>query len=135
MGPLMKAMKKMARPLSFDEYASAWVARDLLRASVVGEMTERPIIVAPVAAIPAFPHDQRGGFQVEGKAVEYLHVFSYAQTYNVLGLPAAVVPCGRSPEGLPIGVQIVGRPYEEEAVLSVAAALEDALGGFQPPPL
>ena len=39
-------------------------------------------------------------------------------------IPAVVVPVGHSPEGLPIGVQIVGRPWEEEQVLAVAAALE-----------
>ena len=135
MGPLLKAMKKISKPLSFDEYTAAWIARDLLRASILREMQERPVLLSPVAAIPAFPHDHRGGFDVEGRSVEYLHVFSYAQTYNVLGLPAAVVPCGRSPEGLPIGVQVVGFPYAEETVLAVAALLEESLGGFQPPPL
>jgi Asp-tRNA(Asn)/Glu-tRNA(Gln) amidotransferase A subunit family amidase len=60
---------------------------------------------------------------------------SYTMTYNVLGLPGAVVPCGRSPEGLLIGVQIVGRPFEEETVLAVAALLEESLGGYQRPPI
>ena len=53
---------------------------------------------------------------------------------NLLGLPGAVVPVGRSPEGLPIGVQVVGRPFEEELVLAVAARVEKA-GGWQEPPL
>ncbi len=135
MGPLLKAMKKISKPLSFEEYTGAWVARDLLRGSVVREMMERPIILAPVAAIPAFAHDHRGGFDVEGRAVEYLHVFSYAHAYNVLGLPAAVVPAGKSPEGLPIGVQVIGRPHQEESVLAVAALIEELLGSFAPPPL
>jgi amidase len=42
---------------------------------------------------------------------------------------------GKSPEGLPIGVQIVGRPWEEEVVLAVAAKIEDACGGFRRPPI
>jgi Asp-tRNA(Asn)/Glu-tRNA(Gln) amidotransferase A subunit family amidase len=45
------------------------------------------------------------------------------------------VPVGRSPEGLPIGVQIVGRPWQEEMVLAVASAIEKECGGYQAPPL
>jgi Asp-tRNA(Asn)/Glu-tRNA(Gln) amidotransferase A subunit family amidase len=67
--------------------------------------------------------------------VEYLKAMSYSQWFNLLGNPAAVVPVGKSPEGLPIGVQIVGRPWEEEAVLAVAAKIEEARGGFRPPPI
>jgi amidase len=65
--------------------------------------------------------------------VEYPDCFSYSQYFNLLGNPAAVVPMGRSPEGLPIGVQIVGRPWEEERVLAVAAHVERAGGWKQPP--
>ena len=59
---------------------------------------------------------------------------SYTQWFNILGNPAAVVPVGRSPDGLPIGVQVIGRPYEEEVVLAVAAAIERGCGGFTAPP-
>ena len=67
--------------------------------------------------------------------VRYLDAMSYTQWFNILGNPAAVVPAGTSPEGLPIGVQIVGRPFEEELVLQVAAAVEAYTGGYRPPPL
>jgi Asp-tRNA(Asn)/Glu-tRNA(Gln) amidotransferase A subunit family amidase len=53
----------------------------------------------------------------------------------VFDLPVVVVPAGRSSEGLPIGVQIVGRPFAEETVLVAAAVIEAALGGWQAPPL
>jgi Asp-tRNA(Asn)/Glu-tRNA(Gln) amidotransferase A subunit family amidase len=67
--------------------------------------------------------------------VEYLDASSYSQWFNLLGNPAAVVPVDRSDEeGLPIGVQIVGRPWEEERVLAIAAALEQAVGGWTAPP-
>jgi len=52
----------------------------------------------------------------------------YTQWFNLLGGPAAVVPVGRSPEGLPIGVQVAGRPYADELVLAVAAAVEGEFG-------
>jgi Asp-tRNA(Asn)/Glu-tRNA(Gln) amidotransferase A subunit family amidase len=72
---------------------------------------------------------------VEGKKVEYLDAWSYTEWFNLLGNPAAAVPAGRSPEGLPIGVQIVGRPWGEEKVLVVAAALESERGPWEPPPI
>jgi Asp-tRNA(Asn)/Glu-tRNA(Gln) amidotransferase A subunit family amidase len=135
MGPLMQALNAIIQPQTKEEFLGAWIGRDLLRASVVTEMMDYPVILAPVTAMPAFEHDHKGGFTIEGQEVDYLAAFSYTMTYNVLGLPGAVVPCGRSPEGLPIGVQIVGRPFEEETVLTVAAVLEEALGGYQRPPI
>jgi len=136
MGPLMQGLKRLgeSQTVELDQYISAWVGRDLLRISVVNEMMDCPIILAPVVSMPAFRHDQHD-FEIEGQPVEYLKMFSYSQAYNVLGLPAAVVPCGRSPEGLPIGVQIIGRPYEEEDILITASLLEEALGGYQRPPI
>jgi Asp-tRNA(Asn)/Glu-tRNA(Gln) amidotransferase A subunit family amidase len=47
---------------------------------------------------------------------------------NVLGLPAISIPCGRSSEGLPASLQIVGGPFAERMLLRTAAALEDAMG-------
>jgi Asp-tRNA(Asn)/Glu-tRNA(Gln) amidotransferase A subunit family amidase len=52
----------------------------------------------------------------------------------VYDLPAVCVPAGRSREGLPIGVQVVGRPFAEESVIAAALIIENALGGWQPPP-
>jgi amidase len=87
-----------------------------------------------VAAIPAFRHDERS-WTVDGQAVTYLDAMSYTQWFNILGNPVVVLPVGRSPEGLPIGVQVVGRPYEEEVALAVASAIESRCGGYAPPPL
>ena len=105
----------------------AWIQRDLLRARFFAQMQKYPILLCPAAAIPAFRHGERS-WQVEGKTVHYLDAWSYAEFFNLLGNPAAVVPVGRSPEGMPIGVQVVGRPWEEEQVLAVAAALEKQKG-------
>ena len=58
----------------------------------------------------------------------------YSQWFNLLAAPAAVVPVGRSPEGLPIGVQLVGRPFEDEVVLKVASVVDHAFG-YRPPPI
>jgi Asp-tRNA(Asn)/Glu-tRNA(Gln) amidotransferase A subunit family amidase len=112
----------------------AWIQRDLLRARFFAQMQKYPILLCPTAAIPAFRHGERS-WQVEGKTVHYLDAWSYTEFFNLLGNPAAVVPVGQSPEGLPIGVQIAGRPWEEEQVLSVAAALEKQCGDWRIPPI
>ena len=95
-------------------------------------MQQYQILLCPAAAIPAFRHGERS-WQVEGKPVRYLDAWSYTEFFNLLGNPAAVVPVGHSPEGLPIGVQIVGQSWEEEQVLSVAAALEKECGAWKIP--
>nr|CRL76295.1 amidase [Mycolicibacterium komanii] len=60
--------------------------------------------------------------------------FSHLMAHNLTGWPAVVVRCGTSDEGLPIGVQIAARPWEDATALAVAARLEAALGGWRPPP-
>src|ERR1700685_1378183 len=121
-------------PLTAQELLNTLLARDVLRANLLSMMEEFPILICPACAVPAFRHGERE-WTVQGRKVEYLKAMSYSQWFTLLGNPAAVVPVGRSPEGLPIGVQIVGRPWEDEAVLAVAAKIEDACGGFRRPPI
>jgi Asp-tRNA(Asn)/Glu-tRNA(Gln) amidotransferase A subunit family amidase len=113
---------------------AAWLRRDELREKILLQMRKYPVLICPTAAIPAFCHGERE-WQVEGKKVKYLDAWSYCEWFNLLGFPAAVVPRGYSEDGLPIGVQIVGRPWEEEVVLAVAAALEKSGGGYDGPSL
>ena len=70
----------------------------------------------------------RAVWPIDGQTVEYLDAVRHTQWFNTLGAPAAVVPVGRSPEGLPIGVQIVARPFEDEMALGVAAVVDGAFG-------
>ncbi len=109
-----------------------WIQRDVVRKQVLWQMRDYPILLCPVAAIPAFRHGERS-WNIGGREVKYLDAWSYCEWFNLLGFPAAVVPVGQSAEGLPIGVQIVGRPWEEEMVLFVAAAVEKQCGGFRAP--
>ncbi len=111
-----------------------WVQRDLVRMKIFAQMREYPVLLCPAAAIPAFRHGERSWW-VEGKTVHYLDAWSYTEWFNLLGTPAVVVPVGKSPDGLPIGVQIVARPWEEEIVLSVAEVFEEQRGEWQPPPI
>jgi len=110
----------------------AWIMRDVLRMQVFSQMREYPILLCPVASIPAFRHGERS-WSIDGQTVQYLDAWSYSEWFNLLGTPAAVVPFGQSKEGLPIGVQIVARPWEEELVLAVAAEVEAQRGGWQAP--
>jgi Asp-tRNA(Asn)/Glu-tRNA(Gln) amidotransferase A subunit family amidase len=112
----------------------AWIERDLLRTRFFAQMQQYPMLLCPTAAIPAFRHGERS-WNIDGKTVHYLDAWSYTEFFNLLGNPAAAVPVGRSPEGLPIGVQIVGRPWEEEHVLSVAAEIERQCGAWRIPPI
>lgn len=120
-------------PLTAVELLTTQLMRDALRGAFLEKMEQFPILLCPACAIPAFKHGERD-WTVQGRNVEYLKAMSYSQWFNLLGNPAAVVPVGKSPEGLPIGVQIVGRPWEEEAVLAVAARIEESCGGFRQPP-
>jgi len=120
-------------PLSAAELLDAWAGLDLLRAKTLAEMSKFPVLLCPVASIPAFRHGERQWI-VEGRAVQYLDAVRHTQWFNALAAPAAVVPVGRSPEGLPIGVQIVARPFEDEIALGIAAIV-DAAFGYRPPPL
>ncbi len=87
----------------------------------------------PVCSVPAFHHGERE-WMIGGQAVAYLDAMRYTQWFNLLGAPAAVVPIGRSQENLPIGVQVAGRPFEDEVVLGIAGVL-DRNFGYEPPPM
>jgi Asp-tRNA(Asn)/Glu-tRNA(Gln) amidotransferase A subunit family amidase len=118
--------------LTAEALLDAWIRRDMIRAQFFTQMEQYPILLCPAAAIPAFRHGERS-WLIEDQTVDYLDAWSCTEFFNLLGNPAAVVPVGHSSEGLPIGVQIVGRPWEEEQVLSVAAKLEDECGAWRIP--
>ena len=109
-----------------------WCQRDILRGKILRQMRDSPVLICPVASVPAFRHGERS-WEIEEKTVRYLEAWSYCEWFNLLGMPAAVEPMGKSSEGLPIGIQIAGRPWEEERVLSIAEELEAQTGGWQKP--
>jgi amidase len=119
-----RAAKAMT-PSDFGTLISEW---DMFCSSMIRFIENYDVIICPVVAFPAQPH----GFILEkDKDLG----FSYCFTYNLTGWPAAVVRGGTSPEGLPIGVQVVACPWREDVALAVAQHVETALGGWKPPPL
>jgi Asp-tRNA(Asn)/Glu-tRNA(Gln) amidotransferase A subunit family amidase len=127
------AIARAASPLTADSLLDAWVESDKVRSRLLDEMRAFPILLCPVCSIPAFkPFERR--WTIDGQSVDYLDAMRFTQWFNLLGGPAAVVPVMRSAEGLPIGVQIAGRPWADELVLEVADALDSAFG-YEPPPM
>lgn len=120
--------------LTGESLLDAWIRCDVARANFLRQTREHPILLCPAAAIPAFRHGERE-WQIDGQTIHYLDAWSYTEWFNLLGNPAAVVPLSHSSEGLPIGVQIVGRPWEEEQVLAVAETLERECKAWKIPPI
>jgi Asp-tRNA(Asn)/Glu-tRNA(Gln) amidotransferase A subunit family amidase len=146
LGPLMKGTEADLSPIlkQFSSWVGAepchtaqtlldaWIMRDVVRMQVFSQMRDYPVLLCPVASIPAFHHGERS-WNIDGQTVKYLDAWSYTEWFNLLGTPAVTVPFGLSNEGLPIGVQIVARPWQEELVLTVAAELEAQRGAWQAP--
>jgi Asp-tRNA(Asn)/Glu-tRNA(Gln) amidotransferase A subunit family amidase len=108
-----------------ESLAKAVVEREAHREVLLRWMNETPLILAPVCATPAFEHGA-SRVQVERMSISVFRACSYAQTFNVFGFPAAVVPVLRSPEGLPIGVQVVATPGNDSLALTAASIIEHA---------
>jgi len=105
-----------------------WAQVDMYRSSMLSFLQNYDLILCPVNALPAIEH---GTCFRE----DILPAFSYTVAHNLTGWPGAVVRCGTSTEGLPIGVQAVARPWREDVALAVTHHLETAFGGYQRPAL
>lgn len=127
------AIARADAPLTAASLLNAWGESDRVRSALLQEMRQFPVLLCPACAIPAFRPGERA-WTVEGQRVTYLDAMRYTQWFNLLGGPAAVVPVSRSADGLPVGVQIAARPFEDELALAVTAAIESEFG-YEPPPL
>jgi amidase len=86
-------------------------------------------LICPAASIAPFPVDQRYVTQIDGKPCEtYIDWFSITFALTMTACPTISVPCGFTTEGLPVGVQIMGKPRGEAALLLVAKRFEQAIG-------
>ena len=117
-------------PIPLDQFMKACADRDLLRADILRQMQDTPILLSPVSTGPAFRHGE--GNYLPGTG--YRDTMRFSQWLNLTGFPGASVPIGHSKEGLPIGVQVIGRPFEDELVLAIAESIEQSRGPWQAPP-
>ncbi|MFZ5634430.1 MAG: amidase [Bacillota bacterium] len=128
--PLTRRLLESMRPcaVSAAEFGGMMVRWRFFRSAMLSFLEKYDVIICPACARPAMPH----GATTDD---ENTLAFSYAVTYNLTGWPGVVVRGGTSPEGLPIGVQVVARPWREDVALAVAGYIETVLGGWQPPPI
>ncbi len=118
-------------PVTLDALLSACVERDLLRAEILRQMRDVPILLSPVSTTTAFRHGE--GTWRPGAKHCYRDTMRFSQWLNLTGFPGVSVPVSVSADGLPIGVQVIGRPHEEELVLAVAERIENGRGPWHAP--
>lgn len=119
-------------PVTANGLLDACTQRDLLRADLIRQLQDIPVLLSPVSTTPAFQHGQ-GNYR-EGDPHNYRESMRFCQWLNLAGFPGLSLPFGESPEGLPINVQLIARPYEEDLLLAIGAALEEARGPWKAPP-
>lgn len=107
--------------------------RDRMRAALLEEMDRYPVLLWPAAGVVAFRHRQRR-WETPGKSIGYFEAMMPLTPANLLSLPALVIPWMLTDEGLPVGIQLIGRPYEELRLLELAMRLEEGRGAFPGPP-
>ena len=119
--PLLEGWLRKLEPYRTDVpgFADYWASLDKFRDGMYKFGERYDAVLSPVSSQPAVPH---------GKSIDdaVFRGFSYTMTYNVTGWPAAVVRCGTSKAGLPIGVQIAANPWREDVALAIARLLETA---------
>ena len=120
-----------------------WLAanehRQRLRARFAAFFAHHDVLLAPVMPTAAFPHDTERDMvartiMVDGVERPYLDGLGWNSAIGGLLLPVAVPPVGRTPDGLPVGVQVIAPHLHDRTAVAVAGHLEDLLGGFVPPP-
>jgi Asp-tRNA(Asn)/Glu-tRNA(Gln) amidotransferase A subunit family amidase len=134
LSPMLREYVELATAdttLTYDGFLSACQERDTLRADIVRQMEDVTILLSPVSVGPAFRHGE--GNWRSGDKENYRDTMRFSQWLNLAGFPGVSVPMGKSREGLPIGVQVIGRPYEEELILAVAEAIERGRGLWEAP--
>jgi amidase len=121
-GPIMAAYLEASRSsaISGRKYSDALLDWARFRETALEFMSDYDLIICPVCSDTAPPHGGIGAMR-----------FSDSIYFSLLGWPAAVVRAGRDKKGLPIGVQIVGKPWFDHNVLAAALQIEKALGGYK----
>lgn len=106
------------------ELSALLCAWNIYQSQMLNFLKSYDAIICPASSTPAPKHEDPQGPD-----------FSYTHLYNLTGWPAAVVRAGTSSDNLPIGVQVVARPWHENTALAIAHKIEKGLGGWQMPPI
>ncbi len=121
------------------QWLSANEARHRIRAKWTELFRDFDVLLCPVTPTAAIPHDHSPSqrtrqIEVNGKPFPYMEQIFWAGIIGMAYLPSTAAPVGRTPAGLPVGVQIVGPYYGDLTTIRVAGLLRDVIGGFVPPP-
>jgi amidase len=149
--PAVFVMRRLLGAKYFDtslkRYLKAETERLELINSMEGIFSDYDALLCPITATPAFPHIKpdrctrmgpvyKKGIDVDGKNINYAEAnMGFTIPFSVTGNPVAVLPAGLSGDGLPIGVQVVGRRYDDLRLLEIAAALSEEAGPIGHPKL
>ncbi len=111
--------------LTAENIYMAEIQREIIYDNVCRHFKEFDILITPTMACPAFELGVSSPTKIDGKEVSPGAYSPYTHPFNMSGHPAASIPCGWSKDGLPIGMQIVGKRFDEITVLQVSKAFED----------
>jgi aspartyl-tRNA(Asn)/glutamyl-tRNA(Gln) amidotransferase subunit A len=127
MDPRLVGMVERAAGITAARYAQAATAREEFWQELRPCFEEFDFLVTPTLAVAAFDVDQYEVTEIAGvKGSPAIDWTPFSYLFNYTGQPAASVPCGWTKDGLPIGLQIIGRRFDDVGVLKVAAAFEKA---------
>jgi len=126
--------------LSHRDWLIARGGRTRLRAQWHELFKSFDAVICPIMPIPAYPHDhsedqEQRRIKIDGKEYVYTDQLAWPGIATLPGLPSTAIPTGFAPDGLPVGVQIVGPWLEDRTPLKLAELIEREFGGFVPPPL
>jgi amidase len=126
--------------LSHRDWLMADGGRSRLRAQWRDLFKTHDVVICPIMPTPAYPHDHSGDgdqetrrIKIDGKDYVYPDQLAWPGIATLPGLPSTAIPTGFAPDGLPVGVQIVGPWLEDRTPLRLAELIEREFGGFKPP--
>jgi aspartyl-tRNA(Asn)/glutamyl-tRNA(Gln) amidotransferase subunit A len=122
----LRAFVERSKDIPARDYVKARMALIDYASKLVTFFEKYDLLLTPVLAVPPFSADDYGVNEINGQKVGPIAWMPFTYPFNISGQPASSVPCGFTDDGLPIGMQIVGRKYEEALVLKASAAFEQA---------
>lgn len=137
---------RLVFPIKYEKYMTALTRRDSQVASLEGFLAEWDVWLCPVTTTPAYRHikpDRYFGpyplyddpIMVDEEPVNYLMANgAYTTVFNLTGSPVVVIPIGYTAQGLPIGVQIVGKRWHDMELLEIAGLLDKVACAYKRPP-
>ncbi len=133
------ALAARAATIRYREWIGLHERRTRVQATFADFFRDVDVLLMPIVPVPAIPHDHSEPFpartiRVNGAPAPYITLFHWIAPATYARLPATAAPVGRTPDGLPVGVQIVGPYLEDRTPIDVARRMAEVVGGFVPPP-